>query len=130
MLELPNKALSLGVRQPMRYRCVIIFISFLMSGCVYLSASPSVQGTVTDQKGNPVIAKVELLHEQLGKMKTTDTKEDGSFGLGPIKFLTPIPFSAVILSARVTITAEGYRPESYVVEGSGKDVRNVQLEEE
>ena len=110
-------------------RLIIILLLFLsLSGCAIVSISPEVEGIVLGSDGSPVSAKIEVTHKTLDhKTKSSTTNEDGTFKITRMRVWTPIPFSAIRIWADVRVTASGYEPYEYEVEGFEIEPKIVEL---
>lgn len=107
-------------------RIVICIWSFIfLAGCVNVAISPSVKGRVIDREtSQPVKADIEFSHNQVDKVKTTISNEEGYFDVGALRVTTPVPFSAIIMSGTIKISAEGYKELEFIAEGY-EDINQV-----
>ena len=104
--------------------CIWLFI--FLAGCVNVAISPSVKGKVVDREtSQPVKSDIEFRHNQVDtKVKTTKSNEEGYFDVGALRITTPVPFSAIIMSGTIKITADGYKELEFVAEGY-EDINQV-----
>ncbi len=109
-------------------RLFIILLLSSLSGCVVVSISPKVEGVVLDSNGAPVVASIEVTHKTLDyKTKSTLTDDKGNFKVSRMRVWTPIPFSAIRIWADVRVTASGYEPYEYEIEGFENVPKVVEL---
>lgn len=108
---------------------ITLCCAFSIVACANFAVSPGVKGRVTDKEGNPIQATIVMEHTQLGgKTKVATADEHGLFNLSALRMWTPIPFTPVKMSAKITTSAKGYKPVVFTVEGSKTEVKNIQLE--
>ena len=107
---------------------IILLLLLSISGCAIVSISPTVQGVVRDSNGAPVSANIEVIHKTLDyKTKSSSTDEDGNFKISRIRVWTPIPFSAIRIWADIRVTAPGYEPYEYEIEGFKNTPKLIEL---
>ncbi|MCU7844774.1 MAG: carboxypeptidase-like regulatory domain-containing protein [Candidatus Thiodiazotropha sp. (ex Monitilora ramsayi)] len=106
-----------------------IILILLVTGCANVAISLGTIGVVTDHSGNAIQAKVEMTHKELtNKSKSTTTEADGKYTMSGLRTWTPIPFSAIRMWAIVKVTAPGYEPYEYEIEGLKSVPETVKLE--
>ncbi|WCN11890.1 hypothetical protein GV054_02085 [Marinomonas mediterranea] len=109
-------------------RLFIILLLLSLSGCAVISISPEVEGVVRDSNGVPVVANIEVTHKTLdNKTKSLTTDNEGNFKVSRMRVWTPIPFSAIRIWAEVRVTASGYEPYEYEIEGFENTPKVVEL---
>ena len=107
---------------------VVLLLLLTFPGCAIVSVSPKIEGLVQDGDGAPITAKIEVTHKTLDyKTKSSPTDEKGNFKISRMRIFTPIPFSAIRIWADVRVTAPGYEPYEYEVEGFDNDPVLVEL---
>ncbi|PKM31292.1 MAG: hypothetical protein CVV07_03780 [Gammaproteobacteria bacterium HGW-Gammaproteobacteria-11] len=109
---------------------ILGFMLFL-HGCAIVEVSPSVEGRVVNEDGQPVVATVVLRHNRFVEKSTAQTTDsNGYYMLKKLRVLTFTPISATRLSSTVSISAPGYKAVEFDTGSYKALVRDVQLESE
>ncbi|EAR09232.1 carboxypeptidase-like regulatory domain-containing protein [Reinekea blandensis] len=108
-------------------KILLVSACILIQGCISVSVSPVVSGTILNELGEPLDANVTITNMQLQKSQSVSTDKEGNYSFGKMRiWIFPI-FSAILLRSEVAAEAEGYMPESNIIDSRNPATANFNL---
>ncbi len=108
-------------------RIALAITCALLQSCISLAVSPEVNGAVSDESGNPLIADVTITNIQLAKSQTVRTDETGNYSFKKMRIWVFPIFSAILLRSEVSVQAKGYQAESEIIDSRNSAIANFKL---